>query len=74
MSNFEYINNTYNVPACIGRRVVVNGKPGIIVKDKGNYIGVNFDEDKHGVVKCCHPLWVVEYQDMGYIRKKGDKE
>lgn len=44
--NCEYVRAHYNVPAEIGRRVVVDGKPGIITSDRGHYIGVNFDADK----------------------------
>lgn len=65
-----YVKKTYNVPADIGRRVVVDGKPGIIAADKGTYIGVNFDEDQPGVIKNCHPTWNVEYLEMGQIRVK----
>lgn len=69
MEPFEYIKNYYGVPACFKRRVKVNGKPGIICKDLGHYIGVNFDEDKPGHVLPCHPTWKVEYLGMGEIRK-----
>lgn len=64
----EYIRQTYGVPAEIGRLVVVDGKPGIIAKDCGNYLGVNFDADKPGVVKNCHPTWNVVYGEMGKAR------
>lgn len=69
MSAFEYIKSTYGVPAEIGRRVTVYGKPGIIAKDCGHYIGVNFDEDKPGVIKNAHPTSEVVYLEMGKIRK-----
>ena len=65
----EYVRATYGVPAEIGRRVIVNGKPGIIAADKGHYIGVNFDSDKPGVVLNAHPTWRVRYGDMGIVRK-----
>jgi hypothetical protein len=65
----EYAKAHYNVPADIGRRVVVNGKPGIIAEDRGNYIGVNFDSDKPSVISNCHPTWKVEYGEIGTIRK-----
>lgn len=65
----EYVRNVYNVPAEIGVRVVVNGKPGIIAADRGNYIGVNFDSDKPGVIKNAHPTWEVQYGGAGRIRK-----
>ncbi|MCT4625842.1 hypothetical protein [Halodesulfovibrio sp.] len=61
MSGCSYVREHYGVPAQIGMRVIVDGKPGIISEDHGNYIGVNFDEDKPGVVLSCHPTWRVEY-------------
>lgn len=64
----SYVRQHYDVPAEVGRRVVVNGKPGIIAEDKGQYIGVNFDEDQPGDIKNCHPTWEVQYLDMGVIR------
>lgn len=69
MSNFEYVKSYYGVPAEIGRKVIVNGKPGIIVADRGNYIGVNFDEDSPGTILNVHPTWEVEYGEMGKVRK-----
>lgn len=65
----EYVRNHYGVPAAIGRRVVVSTKPGIIAEDRGHYIGVNFDADKPGVIRNCHPTSEVEYGDMGKVRK-----
>ena len=67
--NCEYVKDYYQVPARIGRRVEVNGKAGIIAKDRGNHIGVNFDEDKPGHILSCHPTWKVKYLDMGVVRK-----
>mgnify|MGYP000356717878 CR=1 FL=1 len=64
----EYVKNYYQVPACIGRRVEVEGKPGIIAADRGHYIGVNFDEDKPGVIRNCHPTWQAQYLELGEIR------
>jgi hypothetical protein len=65
----EYVRQAYHVPAEIGRRVVVYGKPGIIAKDRGHYIGVNLDTDKPGVVRNYHPTDGVEYLGMGELRK-----
>jgi len=66
----EYVHQNYGVPACIGMRVSVYGKPGVIAEDRGHYIGVNFDDDKPGVVKNCHPTDGVEYlMESGKIRK-----
>ncbi|MBV2127956.1 hypothetical protein [Arsukibacterium indicum] len=64
-----YIKQYYVVPADIGRRVVVNGKPGIIAADCGHYIGVNFDADEPGHISHCHPTWRITYGEMGFIRK-----
>lgn len=66
---FEYVNQYYGVNACIGQRVKVDGQPGVIAKDMGSYIGVNFDSDKPGLIKPCHPTWKVEYLGMGKLRK-----
>ncbi len=59
----NYIKETYNVPADIGRKVIVNGKPGLIIKNNSHYLGVNFDSDKPGVISNCHPTWEVTYLD-----------
>lgn len=39
------------------------------MKNRGHYIGVNFDKDKPGVVCNAHPTSEVEYLEMGVIRK-----
>ncbi len=65
----EYVREYYGVPACIGRRVTVNDRPGIIAADRGHYIGVNFDNDKPGVIANAHPTWKVEYKEMGKVRE-----
>lgn len=65
----EYVRDYYAVPAAIGRRVVVNGKPGVIAEDCGHHIGVLFDSDKPGSISPCHPTWRVEYQGMGCVRR-----
>lgn len=67
--NCEYVRNYYGVPACISRRVKVHGESGIIVEDRGNYIGVNLDKDKPQRIKNYHPVDGVEYFGMGKIRK-----
>lgn len=67
--DFKYIRNTYGVPAEMGRRVVVDGCPGIIAKDCGQYIGVNFDKNNPGEITNCHPTWEVKYGDIGVVRK-----
>ncbi len=67
--NFEYVKNYYEVPACFGRAIEHNGNPGIIVEDRGHYIGVNFDKDKPGIIFNVHPTDKVEYFGIGKIRK-----
>ena len=69
MANCEYVVNQYGVPACIGRRVIVSGKAGVIAEDRGHYIGINFDSDKARSICNAHPTSNVEYGEMGTIRK-----
>lgn len=66
--NCEYVQQYYKVPACIGRRVIVNGRAGVIAEDCGNHIGVTFDDDKPGQISNCHPTWRVEYLGIGKVR------
>lgn len=61
-ANCEYVRQHYNVPACIGRRVVANGKPGTIVEDRGHYIGVMLDGERR--VGSHHPTWEMQYGEM----------
>lgn len=65
----NYAKQHYGVPADIGRRVTVYGEPGIIAEDRGHYLGVNFDADKPGCIKNCHPTDGVVYGEIGTIRK-----
>lgn len=67
---FEHIKHHYGVKPEINMRVTVDGKSGIIITDKGHYIGVNFDSDKPGVISNCHPTWRVEYFAPGKPRKQ----
>ena len=67
--DFEYVRNNYGVPACAGRRVVAYGKPGVIVADRGNYIGINLDCDPPDVALNYHPTDGIVYGEMGTIRK-----
>jgi hypothetical protein len=68
-NNCEYVNQHYNVNACIGRRIDFKGRGGIIAEDRGNYIGVTFDDQKPGTVDNLHPTWKVKYLEMGTVRK-----
>ncbi|BFM75165.1 TPA: hypothetical protein JI043_05715 [Acinetobacter baumannii] len=67
--SFEYINNTYGVNAELGRRVIADGKPGIITGTHNALIVVNLDEDKPGHKTYWHPTWNMQYLGMGKIRK-----
>lgn len=68
----EYAQKNYGVPACIGRRVIVYGKPGIIAEDRGHYLGILLDRDKPGNVSNYHPVDGIEYlPEKGTVRKPG---
>jgi hypothetical protein len=61
--SFEYIKEHYGVPADIGRRVIMDGRSGTIVEDRGKHLGVVFD-DTLGVVCNVHPTWKMGYGKM----------
>lgn len=67
--SFEYINKSYGVNACVGRRVIVDGEHGVIVGTKNAHLKVNFDNSKAGDYSYCHPTWRVEYLEIGKVRK-----
>jgi hypothetical protein len=67
--NCEYVAQYYGVPACIGRRVIAYGKPGIIAEDRGNYIGILLDMHKPGTINNYHPVDGIEYGEMGKVRE-----
>lgn len=68
--SLRYIRSHYDVPAEVGRRVSVDGQPGVIAADKQSaYIYVLFDSDKPNNLSPCHPTWRVEYLGMGKVRK-----
>lgn len=63
MASFEYIQNWYKVPAEMHREIEFEGRKGIIVQDKGNYIGVQFYDDAKHVIHTMHPTYNVVYLD-----------
>jgi hypothetical protein len=67
--DYQYVRESYGVPAEYGRIVTVNGQSGVIAECKGNYIGVLFDSDKPNNISVCHPTSEVEYGGMGKVRK-----
>ncbi len=58
---FDYIKTRYKVPADMFREVIIAGKKGVITKDMGNYIGVNFYDNKTSDPQPCHPTWEAQY-------------
>lgn len=69
MTDCAYVREHYGVPAAIGRRVTMSGKPGVIAADRGHYIGVNFDDAKPGDIENAHPASNVKYGEMGRMHK-----
>jgi len=69
--NCNYVRGYYGVPAEIGLRVEWHGRPGIIYQDGGNYINVNFDDEKPGECYNIHPTdpGLVYLSEKGTIRK-----
>lgn len=66
--SFDYINKTYGVNAEVGRRVIADGKPGIITGFHGAHIVVNLDEHKPNIETYWHPTWEMIYLGKGKIR------
>ncbi|MDU8420268.1 hypothetical protein B1F68_17320 [Pseudomonas syringae] len=62
--NCAYVRQHYQVPAEVGRRVIAYGKPGIILADRGHYIGVVLDEDPKKRISNYHPTHEVQYGEM----------
>lgn len=58
---YDYIRRTYGVDPKVGRRITMDGKPGVIVRPKGDpaHLQVRFDGQKHTVP--VHPTWEVVY-------------
>ena len=62
--NCGYVRQHYQVPAEIGRRVIAYGKPGVILADRGHYIGVVLDEDPKKRISNYHPTHEMQYGEM----------
>ena len=58
---YDYVREAYGVNPKPGQRITMNGKPGTIVKTRGNpqYLRVRFDGEKH--IVNVHPTWRVNY-------------
>ena len=65
----SYVKQYYNVPADIGRNVEYRGRVGVIYEDGGNYVAINFNDEKPGDVRSVHPTDPdLKYGEMGKIR------
>lgn len=74
--SLDYIRRHYGVPAEIGRRVRIDGHTGVIADDLNHpYIGVLMDDDPPNRIMPYHPTNMVEYLDMGPVRRmtRGQK-
>jgi len=58
---FDYIQSYYKVPAELHREIEFEGRKGLIVQDKGNYIGVQFYDDEKVATHSLHPTYNVVY-------------
>lgn len=69
--SLDYIRRHYGVPAEIGRRVRINGRDGVIAEDLMDhpYIGVLMDDDPPHRIGTYHPTHMVEYLNMGLVRR-----
>jgi len=67
---FEYIINYYKVPAEMHREIEFEDRKGIIVKDKGNYIGVQFYDDEKNTTHTLHPTYNMTYLESFGTPKK----
>lgn len=61
----SWIRDRYNVPAFVGRRVVFDAQPGVIVSLYGGSIHVRLDATKRVVP--VHPTWRMEYLDAAVV-------
>lgn len=57
----EYHRDTYGVPARVGVRVTMKGKPGAITGASGPHLLVLFDGDDTPAP--CHPTWEMTYHE-----------
>lgn len=61
---FDYVNQYYGVNACVGRRVVAYGKPGVIVEDFGHHIGIVLDDQPMDEPGRYHPIDGITYGEV----------
>jgi hypothetical protein len=63
----EYVRDHYGVPAFKNRRVIYNGKPGVIKGGKGAYVLILLDGETKKVT--CHPTWEMVYLEDETTKK-----
>ncbi len=68
---FKHIVKRYGVPACYGRAIVHGGRAGVIVREGGDYLVVNFDKDKPDAESLIHPEDGVEYGGLRPVRPRN---
>jgi hypothetical protein len=61
--SLDYVRDYYEVPAYLGRDVIIDSRLGTITKDMGNYIGVTFHDDLKRKSLPYHPTNGVIYLD-----------
>lgn len=59
--SIAYVRRTYNVPAARGRRVVADGRPGVITSAPDHRLRILLDGDKRPTI--WHPTWRIDYLD-----------
>jgi hypothetical protein len=71
MNTDSYVKTHYGVPDDVGRMVHFKDRTGVIYETGGNYVNVNFDDQKPGVISYIHPTDSgLTYGFMGTIRKR----
>lgn len=63
-NNSAYVRQHYKVPAEVGRLIIADGEPGVILADRGQYIGVVLDSDSKKRIRNYHPTWEMQYGEM----------
>jgi hypothetical protein len=53
-----YVRRAYCIDYKVGDRLVVNGRPGVLVSFPEQYLGIRFDGERR--VSRCHPTWRVQ--------------
>lgn len=62
--NCAYVRQHYQVPAKVGRSVIDYGKPGVILADRGHYIGVALDENPKMRISNYRPTHEMQHGEM----------